>query len=87
MVANAGSPSSIYPSTHEKRRTEPQSSERICGEEVRGVNTALKKFDCYRAVGGSCSNTWPYKGLFEMLLLGQEYTGSALGRAREHWQS
>jgi hypothetical protein len=51
------------------------------------VNTALKKFDCYRAVGGSCSNTWPYKGLFEMLLLGQEYTGSALGRAREHWQS
>lgn len=87
MLASTGSPSSIYPSTHEERGTEPRSSGRICSEEVGGVNAALKKFDYCRAVGGSCDHTWPYKGLFEMLLLEQEYTGSALGRAREHWQS
>lgn len=51
MVAGTGSPSTVYPSTREERGTAPQSSGRICGEEVRGVNTALKKFgslQCYR---------------------------------------
>lgn len=51
MVAGTGSPSSTYPSTREEKGTEPQSPGRICGEEVRGVNMALKKFGCCRAVG------------------------------------
>lgn len=39
-------PQHHFPSTRKEKGTEPQNSGRICGEEVRGVNTALKKLGC-----------------------------------------
>lgn len=39
-------PQHHFPSTREQKGTEPQNSGRICGEEVRGVNTALKELGC-----------------------------------------